>query len=191
MENTLINLAKAFVGECQARNRYTYYSSVARKEGFEQIGAIFALTADQEKEHAKWLLRLINKLQKKGDGSIKVEAEVPTVLANTRENLKAAIAGENYEYTQMYPEFAKVAAREGHADIVARLRSIARAEEYHEERYKKLLKNVENKSVFKKAKKTTWVCRECGYVHEGKEAPKECPSCGHPQAFYEVKCERY
>lgn len=193
MENTLKNLAAAFIGECQARNRYTFYAKAAREEGYEQIAAIFTETADQEKEHAKWLFRLINELKKKGASKdpIKVEAEAPTVLGTTAENLKAAIAGENYEQTSMYPQFAAAAQKEKLTEIAKRLRSIAKAEAHHEERYRKLLKEVVAGTVFKKKGKTRWVCRECGYQHVGKEAPKKCPSCSHPQAFYQVKCERY
>lgn len=191
---TLENLAKAFVGESQARNRYTMYAKVAQKEGYEQIGAIFLETAEQEREHASWLLKLINELKKKyglTDLTLKVEVEVPTVYGTTVENLKAAIMGENYEYTSMYPEFAKVADREGFSEISERLLAIAKAEEHHEERYKKLLKELENGTVFKKDKEVYWVCRKCGYVHYGKEAPEVCPSCGHERAYYQVKCEEF
>ena len=152
MEETIKNLAKAFVGESQARNRYTFYAKVAKKEGFEQIAEIFLKTAENEREHASVLFKLINELKSKGGGEVgelKVEASVPTVLGNTAENLKAAIAGENYEHTQMYPEFAEAAEREGLQEIAARLRAIARAEQHHEERYKKLLREVESGTVFK------------------------------------------
>lgn len=194
MYKTLENLAKAFVGESQARNRYTMYAKVAQKEGYEQIGAIFLETAEQEREHASWLMKLMNEIKKKynlEDTPLKVEAEVPTIYGTTAENLKAAIAGENYEYTQMYPEFAQVAEEEGFKEIADRLRAIAKAEEHHEERYKKLLKEVEAGTVFKKEKEVYWVCRKCGYVHYGKEAPAVCPSCGHEQAYYQVKCEEF
>jgi rubrerythrin len=188
----LENLAKAFVGECQARNRYTFYAKVAREEGYEQIAEIFLITAENEKEHAKWLFKLMNELKKKYKvNEVKVEASVPILLGNTIENLKSAIAGENYEYTKMYPEFADVAEKEGYKDIAKRLRAIAVAEQHHEERYKKLLKQLESKTVFKKDKEVWWVCRECGYVHFGKTPPKECPSCSHPMSFYQVKCEEY
>ena len=188
MKDTISNLAKAFIGESQARNRYTFYAKIAQKEGYEEIAANFETTAAQESEHAKWLLRLINQLKEKEQfDSLQVEAEVPTTLGTTIENLKAAIAGENYEYTSMYPDFADVAEKEGMKDIAARLRSIAVAEQNHEDRYKKFLKQLEEKTVFKKKQKVTWVCRNCGYVHEGTDAPMICPSCSHPQAFFEVK----
>lgn len=187
---TLKNLAKAFIGESQARNRYTFYSKIAKKEGYEQIAEIFLMTAENEREHASWLFKHINEL-KKSDEEMKVDVSVPTVLGSTEENLKAAIAGENYEYTKMYPEFAKIAEKEGFTEIAKRLRAIAIAEKHHEERFKKLLEEVKNKTVFKKKKEVWWVCRECGYVHFGKEPPKECPSCGHAKSFYQVKCEEY
>lgn len=189
MQKTIQNLAKAFVGESQARNRYTMYSSIAKKEGYEEIAANFELTANQELEHAKWFMRMINSL-KCGDESydeIKVETSVNTVVGNTKENLQSAIAGENYEYTDLYPEFAKVAEEENLPEISARIRAIIQAEENHEDRYKKFLNNIEKDTVFKKDEEVFWVCRNCGYVHKGKEAMKECPSCGHPQAFFEVK----
>ncbi|MEM5798929.1 MAG: rubrerythrin family protein [Candidatus Aenigmatarchaeota archaeon] len=191
---TIENLAKAFIGESQARNRYTFYSKIAKKEGFEQIAEIFLITAENEREHASWLFRLINELKKRGKENlkeIKVDATVPTILGTTIENLKAAIAGENYEYTKMYPEFANVAEKEGFTDIAKRLRAIARAEEHHEERFKKLLKVVESGTVFKKEKEVWWVCRECGYVHFGKQPPEKCPSCDHKRSFYQIKCEEY
>lgn len=193
MNQTIQNLTKAFIGEAQARNRYTFYASIAKKEGYEQIAEIFLLTADNEKEHAKRLFEHIQKLKKgsKKFDELMVEAIAPTVYGKTIDNLKAAIAGENYEYTQMYPEFAEVAKKEGFGKIAARLKAIAVAEKHHEERYKKLLKVVKTNRVFKKSKKTWWVCRECGYVHFGKKAPKKCPSCDHPQSFYQIKCENY
>ncbi|MCD6550302.1 rubrerythrin family protein [bacterium] len=194
MQKTIQNLTKAFIGESQARNRYTFYAKIARKEGFEQIAEIFLITAENEREHAKWLFRLINELKKKSSepiGEITVEAVVPTTLGDTAENLRAAIAGENYEYTQMYPEFAKIAEEEGLNEIARRLRAIAVAEKHHEERYKKLLREVENRTVFKKERKVYWVCRKCGYIHEGLEPPEECPSCSHPKDYFELKCEEY
>lgn len=194
MKRTMENLAKAFVGESQARNRYTFYSKVAKKEGFEQIAEIFLITAENEREHATWLFRLINELGKK-TGSLpqemRVEAAVPTTLGTTAENLRAAIAGENYEWTSMYPEFAKVAEEEGLPEVASRLRAIAVAEKHHEERYSKLLREVEKGTVFKKEKEVWWVCRECGYVHFGKEPPERCPSCDHGRSFYQLKCEEY
>lgn len=193
MEQTIKNLAKAFIGESQARNRYNFYASVARKEGYEQIAEIFALTADQEKEHAKRLFEHLQELKVKGgvEGEVSVEAGMPTVLGTTAENLKAAIAGENHEHTSMYPEFATIAEQEGLPHIAARMLSIAKAESHHEWRYQKLLDQVEAGSVFKKDQDTWWVCMECGYVHFGKEAPVKCPSCDHAQAFYQVKSEQY
>ncbi len=194
MKKTIENLAKAFVGESQARNRYTFYAKIAKKEGFEQIAEIFLITAENEKEHASWLLKLINELKKKSGekiNEIKVEAIVPTVLGSTKENLKAAILGENYEHTTMYPEFAAVAEKEGLPEIAKRLKAIAVAEKHHEERYRKLLKEIEEGTVFKKEKEVWWVCRECGYIHYGKEPPEICPSCSHPKSFYQVKCEEY
>ena len=194
MKKTIENLAKAFIGETQARARYGFYAKAAKKEGFEQIAETFMITAENEKEHASWLFKLINELKNKNNDNleeIKVEAGVPTIIGNTAENLKAAIAGENHEYTSMYPEFADAAEKEGLPEIAQRLRAIAKAEEHHEERYKKILKEVESGTVFKKNKDVSWVCRECGYVYFGKEAPKTCPSCSHPQSFYQVKCEEY
>lgn len=194
MKNTIENLAKAFIGESQARNRYTLYAKIAKKEGFEQIGEIFLITAENEKEHASWLFKLINELKKKTDESfeqIKVEAMASTILGSTIENLKAAIAGENYEHTKMYPEFANVAEKGGLIEIAKRLRAIAIAEKHHEERYKKILKELEAGTIFKKEKEVWWVCRKCGYVHFGKEPPEKCPSCEHPKSFYQIKCEEY
>ncbi len=194
MKTTIENLTKAFIGESQARNRYSFYAKIAKKEGFEQIAEIFSLTAENEREHAKWLFRMINELKNKSDENfdeIKVEAATPTILKNTVENLKAAIAGENFEQTQMYPEFADAAEEEGLSEIVGRLRAIAIAEKHHEERFRKLLEQVEKNTVFKKEEGVYWVCRKCGYVHEGEEAPEKCPSCNHPKNYFEVKCEEY
>lgn len=193
MKQTIENLATAFVGESQARNRYTLYSKIAKKEGYEQIAEIFLQTADQEREHASWLFKLINQLKenKPEYAEIKVYASVTTTYGTTIENLKAAIAGENHEYISMYPEFAKVAEQEGFSEIAARLLSIANAEKHHEERYVKILANLEAGTVFQKAEEVEWACRECGYVHSGTSAPDVCPSCGHAQAFYQLKCEQY
>ena len=194
MQETIENLVKAFIGESQARNRYTFYAEVAKKEGYEQIAEIFLVTADNEREHAETLFKLINELKRKmGEdvSEIKVEVVAPVIFGNTSENLRAAIAGENYEYTKMYPGFAEIAEREGLKDIAERLRAIARAEQHHEERFKKLLKDVEAGTVFKKDREVEWVCRVCGYVHVGKEPPEKCPSCGHSRNFYQVKCEEY
>jgi len=194
MQETIKNLAKAFIGESQARNRYTMYAKIAQKEGFEQIAELFLVTADNEREHAKWLFRLINELNGK-DGEkleeIAVDSAVPTMLGTTAENLKAAIAGEHYENTEMYPGFATVAEKEGLAEIAARIKAISKAEEHHEDRYKKLLAEVEGKTVFKKSKKVQWVCRKCGFVHEGEEPLEKCPSCSHEAKYFELKCEEY
>ena len=194
MKKTLENLVKAFIGESQARNRYTVYAKVAKKEGYEQISEIFRVTADNEYEHAKTIFEFIQELkQKLGEPlkEVKVEATTPTALGATVDNLKAAIAGENYEHTTMYPEFAKIAEEEGLKDIANRLRAIAKAEEHHEERYRKLLQQVEAGTVFKKDREVYWVCRECGYVHYEKEPPERCPSCDHPRSYFQIKCEEY
>jgi len=194
MQKTIKNLAQAFIGESQARNRYTFYAKIAKKEGFEQIAAIFLEIAEQEKVHAKRLFEHIQELKRETKDNleeIKVEAVAPTIYGNTEENLKAAAAGEKYEYTEMYPEFARIAKKEGLMKIANRLKAIAESEKHHEERYKKLLKEVKAKTVFKKKKKVQWVCRECGYVHFGKQPPIKCPSCDHPRSYYQVKCEKY
>ncbi|MFH1588490.1 MAG: rubrerythrin [Candidatus Diapherotrites archaeon] len=190
MNETILNLTKAFIGESMARNRYTIYAKTAVKEGFHQISEIFLETADQEREHAKWLFRLINE-SKKNNEEIKVETGVPTVLGNTVENLKAAIAGENYEFTLMYPEFADTAEKEGLKKIAVRLRAIAKAEEHHEYRYKKLLAEIEGKTVFKKTEKVYWTCMKCGYIHEANQPPEKCPSCDHEKNYFKRKCEEY
>lgn len=194
MKKTIKNLTKAFIGESQARNRYSFYAKVAQKQGFEQIAEIFLITADNERIHAKRLFEQINKL--KGEvhekmDEINVEAAAPTILGDTIENLKAAIAGEHYENSEMYPEFAKMADEENLPELAKRLRAIAKAEAHHEERYKKILKEVENGTVFKKDKELEWVCRECSYVHRGTEPPEKCPACDHPKNFYQLKCEEY
>ncbi len=189
---TLNNLAQAFIGESQARNRYTFYAKIAKKEGYEQIAAIFELTADNEREHAKWIMRMINQLTKESGEEITLdEVPVPTVLGTTEENLKSAIEGENHEHTQMYPEFAKTAREEGYPEIAERIEGIAKSEVHHEDRFKKLLKVVQENSVHKKEEEKEWVCRVCGYLHKGKEAPEECPSCSHPKNHYELRCEEY
>ncbi|UCE14377.1 MAG: rubrerythrin family protein [Candidatus Heimdallarchaeota archaeon] len=194
MNETIQNLAKAFIGESQARNRYTFYSKIAKKEGYEQIADIFLITADNEREHAKWLFRMINQLKKdlKEDiDELKVEGVTPTTLGNTIDNLKAAIAGEHYEYETMYPDFADTAEKEGFSDIAVRLRAIGNAEKHHEERYHKLLMEIEGETIFKKDKNVKWVCKKCGYVHEGKTPPESCPSCSHPSNYFELMCEEY
>ena len=194
MRKTIENLMKAFIGESMARNRYTFYAKVAKKEGYEQIAEIFTITAENEKEHAETLFELINELKRKACeklDEIRVEVAAPTILGNTVENLKAAIAGENYEHTTMYPEFADIAEKEGLNEIAAKLRAIAVAEKHHEERYRKLLKEVEGGTAFKKDKKVYWVCRKCGYVHYGEEPPEICPSCHHSRNYFQIKCEEY
>jgi rubrerythrin len=194
MKQTIENLAKAFIGESQARNRYTFYASTARKEGYEQIAAIFQLTADNENEHAEWLMKMINQLKattKDDYSEIHVEAAAPTIWGTTMDNLKAAIAGETYEYTIMYPEFARAAKAEGYRDIAGRLLSIANAEEHHGGRYAKILKEIEAGTFFKKPQEVAWVCRKCGYVHFGREPPAKCPSCDHEKSYYELLNESY
>ncbi len=185
---------KAFIGESMARNRYTFYSKIAKEEGYEQIAEIFLITAENEKEHAETLFELINKLKGKlGEklDEIKVEVTAPIILGNTIDNLKAAIKGENYEHTKMYPEFANIAEKEGLTEIASRLRAIAIAEKHHEERYRKLLREVEAGTIFKKKVKVYWVCRKCGYVHYGEEPPEKCPSCHHSRNYFQIKCEEY
>lgn len=180
------NLLAAFAGESQARNRYTYFASQARKEGYEQIAAVFEETAGQEKEHAKREFKFLE------GGNVEITAAYPAgVIDNTLENLKAAAAGENYETTQMYPSFAKVAQDEGFKEIATFFTNVAVAENRHKERYLALAKNVSEGIVFKRPKPVRWVCRNCGYVHEGLEALKVCPLCAHPQSFYELEAVNY
>ena len=183
---TLENLIKAFVGESMARNRYTFYAKIAKEEGYVFIHRVFLETAENEREHAETLFELIQKLR--GDReAVSVEAEAPIVLGTTAENLRAAISGEHYENTEMYPKFAEEAEREGYAEIAERLRSIAKAEKHHEERYRRLLEEIENGTFFKRDTETEWICLECGYVHYGREPPEECPSCGHSKSYYVAK----
>jgi rubrerythrin len=178
------NLLTAFAGESQARNRYSYFASKAKKEGYVQIQAIFDETANQEKEHAKRLFKFLE------GGEVEIAAAFPAgVIGSTLENLKAAAAGEHYEQTEMYPEFAKVAKEEGFDEIADVFSNIAVAERFHEKRYVKLAGNIEAGKVFKRDGKVTWRCRNCGYIHEGSEAPEECPACAHPQAHFELLCE--
>ncbi|MEM2121517.1 MAG: rubrerythrin family protein [Candidatus Woesearchaeota archaeon] len=191
---TVENLAKAFVGECMARNRYTFYASTAKKEGYEQISEIFTITADNEREHASWFYKMLMEIRDKYNidlSDLKIETHVPVLRASTLENLKGAIIGETEEFSMLYPEFAKVAEEEGFKEIAARIRAIAVAEKHHAERYSKLRKELEQGSLFKKEKEIFWVCRECGYVHYGTEPPEKCPSCGHERGFYQVMCENY
>ncbi len=180
------NLLKAFAGESQARNRYTYFASVARKECYEQISAIFLETADNEKEHAKVFFNYL-----KG-GFAEITAQYPAgVIGTTKENLLEAANGEKLEWSRLYPEFEKTARKEGFKDIADSFKQIAEVEEQHEKRYRKLLDNIKKGIVFKRDKIVKWHCRNCGYVHVGKTAPKICPACKHPQAFYELLCENY
>ena len=180
------NLLTAFAGESQARNRYTYFASQARKEGYMQISAIFEETANQEKEHAKREFKFLQ------GGEVKIAAAFPAgVIGNTLENLKAAAAGEHYETTEMYPGFAKVADEEGFEEIAEVFRNIAVAEARHRDRYLALEKNIAEGKVFKREKPVRWVCRNCGYVHEGTETPDTCPACAHPQSYYELEATNY
>ena len=172
---TEANLMAAFAGESQARNKYTYYASKAKKEGYEQIAAIFEETANNEKEHAKmWFKQLHG-------------GTVPSTI----ENLKDAANGENYEWTEMYEEFAKVAEEEGFTEIARLFRGVGEIEKHHEERYLKLIDNIDNNLVFKKDEEVVWICRNCGHVYYGKEAPKVCPICNHPESYMEMKAENY
>ncbi len=180
------NLLGSFAGESQARNRYTFFASQAKKEGFEQISAIFLETADNEKEHAKRFFKFLE------GGDVEICAEFPAgVIGTTKDNLKAAADGENIEHTKLYPEFAKIADEEGFNEIAAVFRAVASVEKHHEERYRTLLDNVIKGTVFKKEKVVKWKCRNCGYIHEGKEPPEKCPACAHPKSYYEVLCEEY
>jgi len=180
------NLLTAFAGESQARNRYTYFASKARKEGYVQIADIFAETANQEREHAKRIFKFLE------GGEVEIAAAFPAgVIGTTPENLKAAAAGENYEWTEMYPGFAKLAREEGFEEIAAVFEAISVAEKQHEKRYNDLLANIEAGRVFKRDKPVIWRCRNCGYLHEGTEAPQECPACAHPQAHFEILGENW
>ncbi|MFU2191276.1 rubrerythrin [Methanobacterium sp. MZD130B] len=194
MEKTLENLTKAFIGESQARNRYTLYAKQAKKDGYPKLSEIFLETAEHEREHAKWLFRLIQELKEKSGQDLEeihVEADAPLTLGDTVENLKAAIAGEHYENTEMYPEFAEVATQEGLKDIAQRLRSIGKAEVHHEQRYTKLLEQVEAGTLFKKDEPVTWTCMKCGYTVTGQNPPEKCPACDHPTKYYFILCEEY
>ncbi|MDR1782786.1 MAG: rubrerythrin family protein [Dysgonamonadaceae bacterium] len=180
------NLLKSFAGESQARTRYTFFASVAKKEGYEQISAIFTETAEQEKEHAKRFFKFLE------GGMVEITASFPAgVIGTTEENLIAAAAGENEEWTELYPEFAKIADEEGFPQIAVAYRMITKVEEQHEIRYLKLLDNLQKNNVFKKEEETVWQCRNCGYVHTGKSAPDKCPACLHPQAYFEEMKKNY
>ena len=180
------NLLASFAGESQARNRYTYFASQAKKEGFEQISFFFSDTAENEKEHAKRFFKFLE------GGEVEITASYPAgIIGKTAENLKEAADGENMEHTVLYPDAAKVADEEGFGEIATIFREIANVEKEHEKRYRALLKNIETGTVFKKPSAVKWRCRNCGYVYEGAEAPQECPACAHPQAYYEVLAENY
>lgn len=183
------NLLKAFAGESQARNRYTYFASVAKKEGYEQISAIFTETADNEKEHAKVFFK---HLEQSGGNAVEITASYPAgKIGTTEENLIAAANGEKEEWGKIYPTFEKIARKEGFNQIADSFKEIAEVEEHHEKRYRKLAENLKNKKVFKKDKPVKWKCRNCGYVHEGKDAPDVCPACKHLKAYFELLEENY
>jgi rubrerythrin len=180
------NLLAAFAGESQARNRYTYFASAARKEGFEQVANIFTETAENEKEHAKVFFKYLE------GGDTEITATYPAgMIKDTRSNLEAAAAGENMEWTVLYQDFAKTAKDEGFSEVARSFEQIAKVEKFHEARYRKLINNISDGAVFKKKTTVKWHCINCGYVIEGQEAPKECPACRHPQSFYEVLAENY
>ena len=180
------NLLTAFAGESQARNRYTYFASVAKKAGYEQIAGIFLETADNEKEHAKRLFKFLE------GGEVEITGSFPAgVIGDTKSNLEAAAAGENYEHTQMYPEFAEMAENEGFSGVASVFENIAVAEQAHEARYRALIGNLENDMVFKRDTVVKWKCRNCGYVHEGTEAVEKCPACAHERAYFEVWARNY
>ena len=183
---TETNILTAFAGESQARNRYTHFAAKAKQEGYEQITAVFTETADQEKEHAKRLFKLLE------GGELSITASFPAgTIGSTYDNLIASAGGENHESTSMYPDFAAVAKEEGFDDIAAIFSSIAVAERFHEKRYRALAANIKNGRVFHKPETVTWRCRNCGYVHEGADAPGACPACAHPQAHFEVCSENW
>lgn len=189
---TAENLLKAFAGESQARNRYTYYASAADKEGYKQMKNIFIETADNEKEHAKRFYKfLLEGFAGELPATIEITADFPVAQGTTLENLKAAAAGEYEEWSDLYPAFAKVAEEEGFPQVAATFKMIALAEKRHETRFKKLADNIENKKVFKKDQATQWKCGNCGYIHEGPEAPELCPACLHAQEHFEVFVETY
>ncbi len=180
------NLLAAFAGESQARNRYTFFASAAKKEGYEQISRIFLETAENEKEHAKVFFKYLE------GGDVEITASYPAgIIADTKSNLEAAAAGENMEWTILYAEAAKIAREEGFPDIATSFEQISKVEKFHEQRYRELADNIVKGEVFKKKENTKWHCINCGYVYEGTEAPKECPACHHPQAYYEVLAENY
>ncbi len=189
MLETIKNLAKAYVGESQARNRYTFYAKIAREEKYNYIADVFEETAYNEKEHARVLFELLTELVKKEKmdmSELEIEAAVPIVIGSTKDNLQAAMEGERYENTTMYPEFAEIADKEGLKQIAIKLRAISQVEVHHEERYKALLALVEEEKFYKREKKVLWICSECGHIYEGEEPPKLCPLCKHPYNYFEV-----
>ena len=180
------NLLKSFAGESQARNRYVYFSSVAKKEGFEQIAAVFAETAEQEKEHAKAFFKFLE------GGMVEITASYPAgIIATTKENLAAAAEGENEEWTLLYPSFAEIAMAEGFPKIATAFKMIAKVEAEHEARYRTLLARVEAEKVFEREEEIEWQCRNCGFIHKGKKALENCPACNHPKAYFEPKKNNY
>jgi rubrerythrin len=180
------NLLAAFAGESQARNRYTYFASAARKEGFEQIANIFIETAENEREHAKIFFKYLE------GGEAEIVATYPAgIIKDTKSNLEAAAAGEKIEWTKIYADFARIAKDEGFSEVARSFEQVAKVEKFHEARYRKLIENVAHKEVFKKKTAVKWHCINCGYVFEGTEPPKECPACKHPQSYYEVLAENY
>lgn len=194
MKNTLENLAQAYVWECQAMMRYLKFSKVAAKEWYHQISEIFALTAQQEREHAWWFLKMFHSVQEKlweKVNEIQITTSVTTKLWTTLENLETSAKWENHEYTAMYADIAKIAMEEWLPEISARVKAIMNAEQHHEERYLKLHKQLKDQTIFSKEDEIIWVCMECGYTHKWKFPPKECPSCGHDTGYYQVKCEEY
>jgi rubrerythrin len=180
------NLLAAFAGESQARNRYTFFASAAKKEGFEQISAIFAETAENEKEHAKLFFKFLE------GGDVEITAAYPAgTIKDTKTNLEAAAAGERMEWTTIYSNFSKIAKEEGLPEVALTFDQVAKVESFHEARYRRLAEDIAKSEVFRKKAKTKWHCRNCGYVHEGTEAPGKCPTCQHPQAFFELLAENY
>ncbi len=194
MKKTVENLMTAFIGESQARNRYTRWASIANKEGYGLISAVFLETADQEKEHASWYYKMLQELKKEENfNEVTVTTGGPTLNGTTKENLAAAIEGENHEWQTMYPDIAKTAEKDGYKEIAARVKAIAVAEKHHAERYGKLLKLVGDDAFFKRGKKVVWVCMNCGYSVELDSLPEKftCPSCGHDRSFFRIKSEEF
>lgn len=189
---TMENLMKSFAGESQARNRYTLYSSVADKEGYKQISAFFLETADNERVHAKRFFKLLSEgLKEELPTQIEITAAFPVALGTTLDNLKAAAADENEEWSSLYPSFANIAAEEGFPEAAAAFRTIAKVEQRHEARFIKLAKNIEDDRVFAREDSALWLCKKCGYIHEGPKAPEICPACQHPKGYFELFTENY